>query len=91
MQTDKTAEALKEFFIELNGMLQPIPPDELEKAKNYAALSFPGEFETTGQLAVKLEELADLRPARGHLHEATSATCRRPRRPTWRGWRRPTC
>ena len=58
VQTDKTAEALKEFFIELNRMLQPIPPDELEKAKNYAALSFPGEFETTGQLAVKLEELA---------------------------------
>ena len=58
VQTDKTAEALKEFFIELNRMLQPIPADELEKAKNYAALSFPGEFETTGQLAVKLEELA---------------------------------
>jgi zinc protease len=58
VQTDKTAEALKEFFVELNRMLQPIPPDELEKAKNYAALSFPGEFETTGQLAVKLEELA---------------------------------
>ena len=58
MQTDKTAEALKEFFNELNGMLQPIPADELEKAKNYAALSFPGEFETTGQLAVKLEEMA---------------------------------
>ena len=58
VQTDKTAEALKEFFNELNRMLQPIPADELEKAKNYAALSFPGEFETTGQLAVKLEEMA---------------------------------
>jgi zinc protease len=57
VQTDKTAEALKEFFNELNGMLAPIPADELDKAKNYAALSFPGEFETTGQLAVKLEEL----------------------------------
>ncbi len=30
VQTDKTAEALKEFFNELNGMLQPIPADELE-------------------------------------------------------------
>ncbi len=58
VQTDKTAEALKEFFNELNGMLQPIPADELEKAKNYAALQFPGEFETTGQLAAKLEEMA---------------------------------
>jgi predicted Zn-dependent peptidase len=58
VQTDKTAEALKEFFNELNGILRPIPADELEKAKNYAALSFAGEFETTGQLAAKLEEIA---------------------------------
>jgi zinc protease len=58
VQTDKTAEALKEFFNELNGMAAPVPADELDKAKNYAALSFAGEFETTGQLAVKLEEIA---------------------------------
>jgi predicted Zn-dependent peptidase len=58
VQTDKTAEALKEFFNELNGMAAPIPAVELEKAKNYSALSFPGEFETSGQLAVKLEEMA---------------------------------
>ena len=58
VQTDKTAEALKEFFNELNGMLAPVPVAELEKSKNYAALSFGGEFETTGQLAAKLEEIA---------------------------------
>jgi predicted Zn-dependent peptidase len=58
VQTDKTADALKEFFNELNGMLKPVPADELQKAKNYAALGFPGEFETTGQLAAKLEEVA---------------------------------
>ncbi|MGD9903611.1 MAG: M16 family metallopeptidase [Vicinamibacterales bacterium] len=58
VQTDKTADALREFFNELNGMARPIPADELDKAKNYAALSFPGEFETTGQLAAKLEEIA---------------------------------
>ncbi len=58
VQTDKTAEALKEFFNELNGMLAPVPAAELEKAKNYAALSFGREFETSGQLAAKLEEIA---------------------------------
>ncbi|MEZ5291239.1 MAG: pitrilysin family protein [Vicinamibacterales bacterium] len=58
VQTDKTAPALREFFNELNGMLKPIPADELQKTKNYAALSFPREFETTGQLAAKLEALA---------------------------------
>ena len=57
VQTDKTADALREFFVELDGILTPVPGDELSKAKNYVALGFPGEFETTGDLARKLEEL----------------------------------
>ena len=57
VQTDKTADALREFFTELNGILTPVPVDELNKAKNYVALGFPGEFETTGDMARKLEEL----------------------------------
>ena len=56
VQTDKTADALKEFFNELTGILKPIPGDELEKAKNYVALGFPAEFESTGDLAQKMEE-----------------------------------
>ena len=56
VQTDKTAEALKEFFNEFAGILKPIPAEELEKAKNYVALGFPSEFESTGDLARKLEE-----------------------------------
>ena len=57
VQTDKTGPAVQEFFNELNGILRPIPADELQKAKNYVALGFPGEFETTGDLARKLEDL----------------------------------
>ncbi len=57
VQTDKTAEALREFFKELEGILRRVPPDELEKAKSYVALGFPVDFETTGDLAQKLEEL----------------------------------
>jgi zinc protease len=57
VQTDKTGDALKEFFNELNSILEPVPAEELTKAKNYVALAFPGEFETTGDLARKLEEL----------------------------------
>lgn len=56
VQTDKTADALKEFFVELTGILKPIPGTELEKAKNYVALGFPAEFESTGDLAQKMEE-----------------------------------
>jgi len=57
VQTDKTAEALKEFFNELAGMLQPIPADELARAKNYVALRFPSGFETTGDISRRLEDM----------------------------------
>ncbi|HUE86051.1 MAG TPA: pitrilysin family protein [Vicinamibacterales bacterium] len=56
VQTDKTAEALQEFFNEFSGILKPIPGEDIEKAKNYVALGFPAEFESTGDLARKLEE-----------------------------------
>ena len=57
VQTDKTGESVKEFFNELDRIGTLVPEDELKKARNYVALSFPGEFETTGDLARKLEEL----------------------------------
>jgi predicted Zn-dependent peptidase len=57
VQTDKTAEALKEFFKELEAIQTPIPSDELARAKNYVALRFPGGFETTADISRKLEDL----------------------------------
>lgn len=57
VQTDKTAEALREFFNELEGIGKPIQDDELTKAKNYLALSLPGDFETTGDLSRRIEEM----------------------------------
>jgi zinc protease len=56
VQTDKTADALKEFFNELNGILQPVPDEELARAKNYAALRYPSGFETTGDISRRLED-----------------------------------
>lgn len=56
VQTDKTAESLQEFFKELEGIRQPIPADELEKAKNYVALSLPQNFETTAAVAASLAQ-----------------------------------
>lgn len=58
VQTDKTADALREFFKELAGIAKPVASDELAKAKNYIALSFPSELETTADLSRRLEELA---------------------------------
>ena len=58
VQSDKTSEALAEFFKELKGIRQPISETELAKAKNYIALSFPSEFETITDLTSHLEEMA---------------------------------
>jgi zinc protease len=56
VQTDKTSESLKEFFNELNGILQAVPADELSRAKNYVSLRFPSGFETTSDVSRRLEE-----------------------------------
>jgi predicted Zn-dependent peptidase len=56
VQTDKTSESLTEFFNELNGILKTVPADELARAKNYVALRFPSTFETTGDIARRLED-----------------------------------
>ena len=57
VQTDKTADALQEFINEFKGLRRPVEAGELSRAKNYVALSFPGDFETTTDLSRKLEEL----------------------------------
>ena len=57
VQTDKTSESLKEFFNELNGILQIVPADELARTKNYVSLRFPSGFESTGDISRRLEEM----------------------------------
>jgi predicted Zn-dependent peptidase len=56
VQTDKTAEALKEFFNELNGILKPVPAEELARAKNYVSLRYPSAFEATSDISRRLED-----------------------------------
>jgi predicted Zn-dependent peptidase len=56
VQTDKTSESVREFFNELNRIGKPVGEDELTKAKNYVALSFPSEFEAIGDLSAQLEQ-----------------------------------
>ncbi|WP_412061634.1 M16 family metallopeptidase [Rubrivirga sp. IMCC45206] len=46
VQTDVTAPALTEFFRELAAIGEPIPADELAKARENRALSFPAPFAT---------------------------------------------
>ncbi len=57
VQSDKTAEALREFFNELEAIQKPIGKEELTRARNYVALGFPADFETTGDLSRRIEEM----------------------------------
>jgi predicted Zn-dependent peptidase len=56
IQTDKTSEALREFFNELTAIGKPIPAEELTKAKNYIAFGFPSNFETIGDFSAQIEQ-----------------------------------
>src|SRR5262249_8242529 len=61
VQTDKTVDALKEFFVELTNIHERLTPDELAKAKNYLALQLPRNFETERATANALPQ-PDLQP-----------------------------
>jgi predicted Zn-dependent peptidase len=56
VQTDKTPEAVKEFFNELTRIHEPVPAEELEKAKSYLALQLPRSFETSRSTANALAQ-----------------------------------
>ena len=55
VQTDKTAESVREFFNEFDGIRKPLPAEEFGKAQRNVALGFPGDFETTLDLLARLQ------------------------------------
>lgn len=57
VQTAVTAAALTEFMKELNGIRDPVPEEELTRAKNFVALRYPGRFQTVASIAGQLTEL----------------------------------
>ncbi len=57
VQTNVTDSALVEFMRELRGIREPVPEDELARARNYAALRFPARFQSVASIANQLEEL----------------------------------
>jgi len=57
VQTDKTTDALKEFFVELTNIHQAVSAGELQKAKNYLALQLPRSFETSRDAANALAQM----------------------------------
>ena len=57
VQTDVTGKALAEFMHELENILKPIDEAEVDRARKYAALGYPRDFETTVQVASQLEQM----------------------------------
>ena len=57
VQSDKTAEALKEFFVELNRIHELVPREELDKAASYLSLLLPHYFETISSVATSVSQL----------------------------------
>jgi len=54
VQSDVTDKALSEFFNEFRDMRVPVPEGELQRAKNYLALSYPSEFSSIQALSGKV-------------------------------------
>jgi predicted Zn-dependent peptidase len=58
VQTEVTDQALTEFLNELRGIQEPVPEDELTKARNSVALSYPESFQTISSTAGQLNNVA---------------------------------
>ncbi len=59
VQTDATAAALQEFFKEFDGIREPMSDEELTRAKNYVALSFPSGFQSVRGIAGSVNDIAE--------------------------------
>jgi predicted Zn-dependent peptidase len=57
VQTQSTGPALREFMNELHGMHQPLPDDEVERAKNFLAMRYPAGFQSVAGIAARLAEM----------------------------------
>ena len=57
VQTQSTGPALMEFMNELRAMRQPIPADEVERARNFLAMRYPAGFQSVSGIAARLGEL----------------------------------
>lgn len=59
VQTEVTDKALFEFFKELNGIREKIVEEELNRAKNLVALSYPQNFQAVNDIASQIEEMME--------------------------------
>lgn len=54
----KSDSSLMEFMSQLKAIREPVPAAELSRTKRYIELTLPSSFETTGQVAARLADVA---------------------------------
>lgn len=54
VQTQVTGPAIAEFMNELRGMHEPIPDDEVARARNFLAMRYPAGFQSVAGIAARL-------------------------------------
>jgi zinc protease len=57
VQTQSTGPALTEFFNELRRMHEPIPADEVDRARNFLAMRYPAGFQSVAGIAGRLGDM----------------------------------
>lgn len=69
VQTEVTDSALIEFFREFKGISETVGKDELEGAKNYAALGYPGGFQSVSDIAAQIDEMVQYNLPAGYFND----------------------
>ena len=59
VQTQSTGPALGEFLKEMRGMHQPFSAEEVERARNFLAMSYPSGFQSVEGIAAGIAELVE--------------------------------
>lgn len=57
VETSVTGLSLVEFMTELTNIMEPVPDGELERSRNYLAMSFPQDFSSVADIMEKVEDL----------------------------------
>lgn len=57
VQTQSTGPAVREILNELNAIREPIPQDEIDRAKNYLAMGYPSGFQSAAEIAARLADV----------------------------------
>jgi zinc protease len=59
-QADRTGESVRALLAELDGILKGTPAEDIERAKDEIATTFPNAFEATGRISNRLRALESL-------------------------------